>query len=39
MVVTESAVKNDYNRLNNLGFFDKVDISSNPGPDPKKPRT
>lgn len=37
MLVTDSGVRNDYNRLNNLGFFDKVDVSTNPGPDPKKP--
>jgi outer membrane protein assembly complex protein YaeT len=37
MLVTDSGVRNDYNRLNNLGFFDKVDVTSNPGPDPKKP--
>jgi len=37
MVITDSGVRNDYNRLNNLGFFEKVDVSSNPGPDPKKP--
>ena len=37
MLVTDSGVRNDYNRLNNLGFFDKVDVSSNPGPDPKRP--
>jgi outer membrane protein assembly factor BamA len=37
MLVTDSGVKNDYNRLNNLGFFEKVDVASNPGPDPKKP--
>lgn len=37
MLVTDSAVRNDYNRLNNLGFFEKVDVTSNPGPDPKKP--
>ena len=37
MLVTDSGVRNDYNRLNNLGFFEKVDVSSNPGPDPKKP--
>jgi outer membrane protein assembly factor BamA len=36
-VITESAVRNDYNRLNNLGFFEKVDIATNPGPDPKRP--
>jgi outer membrane protein assembly factor BamA len=37
MLVTDSGVRNDYNRLNNLGFFEKVDVSTNPGPDPKKP--
>ncbi len=37
MVITDGAVRNDYNRLNNLGFFEKVDVSSNPGPDPRKP--
>lgn len=37
MLVTDSGVRNDYNRLNNLGFFEKVDVSENPGPDPKKP--
>ena len=37
MLVTGAAVRNDYNRLNNLGFFEKVDVTTNPGPDPKKP--
>jgi outer membrane protein assembly factor BamA len=37
MLVTDSGVRNDYNRINNLGFFEKVDVTSNPGPDPKKP--
>ncbi len=37
MLVTDSGVRNDYNRLNNLGFFEKVDVSTNPGPDPKRP--
>ncbi len=36
-IVTDSGVRNDYNRLNNLGFFDKVDVDTNPGPDPKRP--
>jgi outer membrane protein assembly factor BamA len=36
-LLTDSGVRNDYNRLNNLGFFDKVDVTSNPGPDPKRP--
>jgi outer membrane protein assembly factor BamA len=37
MIVTDSGVRNDYNRINNLGFFSKVDVTSEPGPDPKKP--
>jgi outer membrane protein assembly factor BamA len=37
MLVTDSGVRNDYNRINNLGFFEKVDVTSGPGPDPKKP--
>jgi outer membrane protein assembly factor BamA len=36
-LITDSGVRNDYNRINNLGFFDKVDVTSNPGPDPKRP--
>ncbi len=36
-ILTESALKRDYERLNNLGFFEKVDFVANPGPDPKKP--
>ena len=36
-LISESGVRNDYNRLNNLGFFEKVEFSTNPGPDPKKP--
>jgi len=36
-LITDSGVRNDYNRLNNLGFFDKVDVTSDPGPDPKRP--
>jgi outer membrane protein assembly factor BamA len=36
-LLTDSGVRNDYNRLNNLGFFEKVDVTSNPGPDPKRP--
>ncbi len=36
-IITDSGVRNDYNRLNNLGFFDKVDVDTNPGPDPKRP--
>ncbi len=37
MIVTDSGVRNDYNRINNLGFFSKVDVTSDPGPDPKRP--
>jgi outer membrane protein assembly factor BamA len=37
MLVTDSAVHYDYNRINNLGFFERVDVTSNPGPDPKRP--
>jgi outer membrane protein assembly factor BamA len=37
MLISDSGVRNDYNRLNNLGFFEKVDVTTNPGPDPKKP--
>jgi outer membrane protein assembly factor BamA len=36
-LISDSGVRNDYNRINNLGFFDKVDVTSNPGPDPKRP--
>ncbi len=37
MVITDSGVRNDYNRINNLGFFEKVDVTSEAGPDPKRP--
>lgn len=36
-LVRGSALRNDYNRLNNTGFFSKVDLVPKPGPDPKKP--
>ena len=36
-VITQAALKRDYERLNNLGFFEKVDFAAKPGPDPKKP--
>jgi outer membrane protein assembly factor BamA len=36
-VITQGALKRDYQRLNNLGFFEKVDFAAKPGPDPKKP--
>ncbi|MEO6990362.1 MAG: POTRA domain-containing protein [Candidatus Baltobacteraceae bacterium] len=38
MVITDSAVKRDYERLNNLGFFEKVELNTKPGPDPKRPQ-
>lgn len=37
MIVTQGLVRRDYERLNNLGFFEKVDIQQKAGPDPKKP--
>jgi outer membrane protein assembly factor BamA len=37
MVVTQSGLRRDYDRLNNLGFFEKVELNSKPGPDPMKP--
>ncbi len=37
MIITDSGVRNDYNRINNLGFFEKVDVTTEPGPDPKRP--
>ncbi|HTU81105.1 MAG TPA: POTRA domain-containing protein [Candidatus Acidoferrales bacterium] len=38
MVVNTDAIKADYNRLNSLGFFSKVEPDIKPGPDPKKPQ-
>jgi outer membrane protein assembly factor BamA len=38
MVLNTDAVKNDYQRLNALGFFSKVDPDIKNGPDPKKPQ-
>ena len=37
MLLTEAALRNDYERLNNLGFFEKIDYQGKPGPDPKRP--
>ncbi|HTV72381.1 MAG TPA: POTRA domain-containing protein [Candidatus Acidoferrales bacterium] len=37
MIVTQAALRRDYDRLNNLGFFDKVELNPKPGPNPKKP--
>lgn len=35
--VTQGGLRRDYERLNNLGFFEKVELNPKPGPDPKKP--
>jgi outer membrane protein assembly factor BamA len=37
MIVTQGLLHRDYDRLNNLGFFEKVELNAKPGPDPKKP--
>ncbi len=37
MIITQGQLRRDYERLNNLGFFEKVDLNPKPGPDPKKP--
>jgi len=37
MIVTQAALRRDYDRLNNTGFFSKVDVNPKPGPDPKHP--
>jgi outer membrane protein assembly factor BamA len=37
MTVTDAALRRDYQRLNNLGYFDKIDFEAKPGPDPKQP--
>ncbi len=37
MIITVPAVRRDYERLNGLGYFDKVELNTRPGPDPKKP--
>ncbi|MBV8245241.1 MAG: BamA/TamA family outer membrane protein [Candidatus Eremiobacteraeota bacterium] len=37
MVLTQPAVRADYERLNRTGFFSKVEPNVKPGPDPKKP--
>lgn len=38
MVLNTDAVKHDYERLNSLGYFSKVEPDIKPGPDPKKPQ-
>lgn len=35
MVITTSAIRRDQERLNNTGFFSKVDLNVKEGPDPK----
>jgi outer membrane protein assembly factor BamA len=37
MIITVPSVRRDYERLNNLGYFEKVDLQTKAGPDPKKP--
>jgi outer membrane protein assembly factor BamA len=37
MIITQALLRRDYERLNNLGFFEKVDLNPKAGPDPKKP--
>ncbi len=36
-LLTKDGIKRDYERLNNLGFFSKVEPDVKPGPDPKRP--
>ena len=36
MIISQGLLRRDYERLNNLGFFEKVDLNPKPGPDPKK---
>ena len=38
MVLNTDAIKRDYQRLNALNFFSKVEPDVKPGPDPKKPQ-
>ncbi len=38
MVLNTDAIKRDYERLNALNFFSKVEPDVQPGPDPKKPQ-
>jgi outer membrane protein assembly factor BamA len=37
MIVTDAGLRRDYDRLNGMGFFEKVDFTAKPGPDPKRP--
>lgn len=36
-LLTQSGLRRDYERINNLGFFEKVDLVPKPGPDPAQP--
>jgi len=36
-LITQSGLRRDYERVNNLGFFDRVDLVPKPGPDPSRP--
>lgn len=36
-LLTKNGIKRDYERLNNLGFFSKVEPDVKPGPNPKRP--
>jgi|HubBroStandDraft_5_1064220.scaffolds.fasta_scaffold09443_3 outer membrane protein insertion porin family len=38
MVLNTDAIKHDYERLNALNYFSKVEPDVRPGPDPKKPQ-
>lgn len=38
MVLNTDAIKRDYERLNAMGFFSKIEPDIKPGPDPKKPQ-
>jgi outer membrane protein assembly factor BamA len=37
-LVTQSGLRRDYERINNLGFFDHVDLQPKPGPDASRPQ-
>jgi outer membrane protein assembly factor BamA len=37
MIITVPAIRRDYERLNGLGYFEKVELNTKGGPDPKKP--
>ncbi|MHB8140190.1 MAG: BamA/OMP85 family outer membrane protein [Vulcanimicrobiaceae bacterium] len=38
MIITRSAIKQDYERLQNTGFFSKVNFNPKAGPNPKRPQ-